>query len=480
MDWKPDKACIIPLYQQIIDYIKKNIALGKWGLGTVLPNQRQLAERFGVNRSTVVEALAELKAEGLIEGRRKGGTIVVNNTWSLLAATALPRWEEYIEKGIHRPNLKTIQVINQLEFKKGIIRLGTGELSPELYPKEKMKKILCSISDKVDALGYEEPKGASILRNIISKYLKKYGIEAEPSSILIVSGSLQALQLIALGILHPGASVLAESPSYLKSLHVFESSGMKLKGVEMDNSGAMPSSIIKNIAKRGASLFYTIPTYHNPTGILMPKHRREEVLKTCNQERLPIIEDDVYRELWLDEKPPLPLKAHDKSNSVLYLGSISKTLVPGLRIGWLVGPEAVVRRLGDIKMQTDYGASSLSQWATAEWISSGLYEEYLSELKEQLRLRRNMALESLDKYFSELASWREPSGGFYIWVTLKKAISMNKLFETCCKEGILINPGYVYDFRNNLSLRISYAYASLEELDKGLKRLSELIGGGSK
>lgn len=475
IDWKPDKSASTSLYKQIVDYIKKKISSGEWTLGSRLPTQRELAESFEVNRSTIVEALSELKAEGLIEGKSREGTIIVNNAWSLLASTPPPNWQSYVKGGIHKPNLQTIQMINELEYKRGIIRLGTGELSPELYPHEMMKTVLNNVSSKINSLGYEEPKGLLHLRQVLSQHLRKYGIKASPDSILIVSGSLQSLQLISMGILHPGSTILVERPSYIKSLSVFESSGMRLKGIEMDNYGAIPKEIIKNINNKNTSLLYTIPTFHNPTGIVMPENRRNEILDVCKKERLPIIEDDVYRELWLDEEPPKPLKSKDKSDSILYLGSISKTLAAGLRIGWLVGPEPVIERLGDIKMQTDYGSSSLSQWVLAEWISSGLYDKYILEIKEKLRIRRQVALNALDKYFSDIATWSKPKGGFYIWLTLNKRISMNKLFEKSCKEGLLINIGNIYDFSNNLNIRISYSYASLVDLERGLKKLSELI-----
>ncbi|MBI6874492.1 PLP-dependent aminotransferase family protein [Clostridium aciditolerans] len=474
INWKPNKNSSIPLYKQIVDYIKEKIATGEWSISSKLPAQRELAERFEVNRSTVVEALDELKAEGLIEGKSGGGTIIVNNTWSLLASTPPPNWQSYISSGIHKPNLSIIQAINKFEYKENMIRLGTGELSPELFPKEMMKVVLDSVGDKIESLGYEEPKGSLYLRQIISQYLKKYEINASPDSILIVSGSLQALQLISLGILHPGSAVLSEKPSYIKSLHVFQSAGMRVKGIPMDDQGIRISEIMNNLNK-ATTLLYTIPTFHNPTGIVMPQHKRNELLEVCEKARLPIIEDDAYRDLWLDTEPPLPLKAKDKNGSVLYMGTISKSLAAGIRIGWLIGPEPVIERLGDIKMQTDYGSSSLSQWALAEWISSGLYEKYLEELREKLRVRRQVALNALEKYFSDIATWNKPSGGFYIWLKLKKQISMEKLFYLCCDNGILINPGNVYDFSENLNLRISYSYSSLYDLENGLKKLSQII-----
>ncbi|WP_053954955.1 PLP-dependent aminotransferase family protein [Inediibacterium massiliense] len=475
IDWKPDKFSSDPLYKQITYYIKEKIRSGDWPMGSKLPTQRKLAEIFQVNRSTIVEALDELKAEGLIEGKSGRGTEIVNNTWSLLASISPPNWKNYIEGGTHRPNQQTIQMINKLEFDPDMIRLGTGELAPELFPKDKMKKVLTNIPDTIPSLGYLGPKGLFELRKVISEHLKKYNIHVSPSCILITSGALQALQLISIGILHEGSTIFVEKPSYIKSLHVFQSAGMKLTGLSMDQYGIEPNEIQKNRNHKTTTLLYTIPTFHNPTGIVMPMHRREKLLELCKKERLPIIEDDVYRELWLDEMPPIPLKSMDKDGSVLYLGSISKSLAPGLRIGWLVGPEPVVERLGDIKMQTDYGSSSLSQWALAEWISSGLYQEHVYEIRQNLKKRRDVAICALKKNFSHIADWNTPKGGFYIWLRLKKKISMSKLFDLAAKENLLINPGYVYDFSINQSIRISYSYASLEDLEKGIEKLAYLI-----
>ncbi|MBT2757481.1 PLP-dependent aminotransferase family protein [Mesobacillus foraminis] len=474
-DWKPNKSSSVPLHKQITDFIKEKISNGEWTIGYRLPPQRTLAQELGVNRSTVVTAYDELIAEGLIEGKSGSGTRVVNNTWNLLATAPPPDWNSYVKVGTHKPNLPTIQEINQAEFIPGIIRLGTGELSPDLIPRLTMKKVFQQLSNKEISYGYEEPKGLLPLREQISSYLKTIGISASPSSILIVSGALQALQLISIGLLHRGSAVLTEKPSYLHSINVFQSAGMHLTGIPLDKEG-IQANLVQSLKKQQkAALLYTIPSFHNPTGTLMTMERRKQLVDTCQQEQLPLIEDDVYRELWFDEHPPKPIKAFDKHGLVLYLGSLSKSLSPGLRIGWIVGPEPVVEHLADIKMQTDYGSSSLSQWAAAEWFSSGLYSKHLTEVREQLKARRDFTLNTLNRYFSDIAVWEKPTGGFYIWLRLLPSISMRKLFETALSEGILLNPGNVYDHQAEQYLRISYSFASLPELQDGLKRLSKIV-----
>ncbi|CVK19745.1 PLP-dependent aminotransferase family protein [Sporomusa sphaeroides] len=475
IDWAPNPKDSLPLYQQISEYVKNKIATGEWPINSKLPPQRTLARIFQVNRSTLTIALDELIADGLLESKLGSGTWVANNTWSLLSSTPPNNWTSYLDRGIHLPNLHTIQEINHLEFNPKVICLSTGELSPEIFPKTMMDSILRKLPDRIHALGYEEPRGLLFLREQISMYLSSFGINASPASIMIVSGALQALQLICSSLLPKESTILLEKPSYLFSLKLFQSMNMDLCGIPLDEEGMNMEPISFHKKHKNVNLLYTIPCFHNPTGITMTKERRKSIINICQKEQLPIIEDDVYRELWLDTPPPIPLKALEKEGLVLYLGSLSKSLSPGLRIGWIVGPEPVIERLADIKMQTDYGSSSLSQWAAAEWLTSGLYQTHLEEVRTQLRIRRKVACNALEAHFSDIATWQIPKGGFYIWLILNQAVSMQKLFKEALNNGLLIHPGNIYDTLSNRHLRLSYSYASLPEMENGLFRLSELI-----
>ncbi|MDM5336333.1 PLP-dependent aminotransferase family protein [Fictibacillus enclensis] len=476
--WLPVKESGIPLHQQIYDHIKLKIENGEWTVGTRIPTQRELASQFKVNRSTIVYALDELTADGLIESKVGKGTFVINNTWSLLASAPPPDWNSYVKSGVYQPNIQTIQDINQAEANPHMIRLGTGELSPDLLPHTQTKALFQQESTSPFSMGYPEPKGDPHLRELVSMYLKKKGIEASPSSILIVSGGLQGLQLISLGLLHRGSTIFHENPSYLNSVHVFQSAGMNLHGIPVDHQGMVSSSISRLKKMYNGALLYTTPSFHNPTGVLMSETRRNEVLNICTSEKLPIIEDDVYGDLYFEEPPPPPLKSKDSQGLVLYMGSMSKTLGPGLRIGWVVGPEPVINRLADIKMQTDYGSSSLSQYAVSQWLASGQYENYIKDIRQNLKNRRNFTLEILNAHFKDIATWTVPTGGFFIWLKLTASPSTEKLFKKSLQEGILLNPGTVYDRSDQQHLRLSYAYASLPQLEKGLVRVAEMIKEG--
>ncbi len=465
----------LPKYIQIIQFIKEKIGNGEWPIGSKIPSQRTLAKHFEVNRSTVITALEELTADGLIEGRMGKGTVVTNNTWTLLAKNSAPDWDQYVTSGIQQPSQKIVQEINKSESNSDLIQLSKGELSHEIFPLAAMKKMMGKVSQNIEAFGYEEPKGYLPLREALSGYLRTIGIQASSSSILIVSGALQALQLISMGLLQRGSTVYLDQPSYLYSLHVFQSAGMKLTGVPMDNDGLLPEHIHMARGERGRAILYTNPCFHNPTGILMSKKRREEILAASENAQLPIIEDDIYRELWIDEIPPDPIKTIDKNGHVLYIGSLSKTLSPGLRIGWIVGQEPVIERLSDIKMQTDYGSSSLSQRVAAEWFTSGEYQQHLEQVRSQLKVRRQLVMSLLETNLKNVATWNMPKGGFFVWVKILPSLSMKLLYTKALTKGILLNLGSIYAQEKGNYIRLSYAYASLEDLQKGIYELGLMI-----
>lgn len=470
MHWKPDRQSHLTVHVQIVEWMKTRIERGDWTVGTKLPTQRHLAAQFEVNRSTINLVLDELKADGLLESKIGSGTFVANNSWNVLLDKSQPNWQQHIEASIHKPNYHTIQLINECEQNDNIIRLGTGELSPELLPTKQIEHSLKSLSLESRAIGYSEPQGSKKLRSILCEYLKKRGIETAPENILIVSGALQALQLIAVGLLEEGAIIFQEHPSYLNSIHPFQSAGMRMIPVQRDDNLTNTLRVAK---RKRQSLFYCVPTLHNPTGRNWTIEERKALYSTCKQLQIPIIEDDVYHELLFESSSPA-LKSFDQSGQVLYVGSVSKTLSPGLRIGWIVAPEPVIQRLADIKMQTDYGSSAFSQEIVAHWIATGLYESHILQLREQLKLRATFVEEILEQQFQHIATWEKSEGGFYIWLRFNEPIVNKALFLNLLKKNVLINPGYIYDTSDLHHIRLSYAYASLEELKEGLNILMEL------
>lgn len=485
--WKPNRKSATPITEQIVQYMCAQVSSGQWPIGSRLPSQRAMAEAFEVNRSTIIAAIQELTDYGIVEGLHGAGTRIVSNTWSLMLPGA-PDWADYVASGFFKANNATIQAINRLEFAPDMARLGTGELDPRLFPKAMWQQVLTDAANEITSMGYPAPAGMPQLREAIAQHMRQVGIDCTADQVLVTSGALQALQMISVSLLSNGSTVYAESPSYIKSLQVFQSAGMKLAGIHMDDDGlnidALNATLRSDASpqyrqtSRGMeTVLYTIPTNHNPTGITMSEQRRHELIECCVANRLPIIEDGAYQDLWFEGQPPKPLKTLDNNGMVIHLGSASKALAPGLRIGWIVAPEPIVQRLADVKMQMDYGASALSQWVFARFLSSGLYDRYLESLRTTLQQRRDAALETLQRLFGSgpvQAHWNKPSGGFYIWMTFDQPMPMNKLFHWAVEAGILLNPGDIYDFEGDNSLRLSYAYTTAQEFADAAERLAQV------
>ncbi|KFI97310.1 PLP-dependent aminotransferase family protein [Bifidobacterium stellenboschense] len=510
IDWTPDRTNTTPVTEQIVDYMCGRIASGAWPIGARLPSQRALAESFGVNRSTIIAAVQELADYGIVEGRHGAGTRIVSNTWSLMLPGA-PDWADYVSSGFFKANNTTIQAINRLEFDATKTRLGTGELDPRLFPRDMWRRVASEAAAEIDALGYPPPEGLDVLREAIAAHMRDWGVDCRPGQVLVSSGALQGLQMISVSLLSAGSTVYAEAPSYIKSLQVFQSAGMRLAGVPMDGDGldadALGALLDGNgtadhtavtatrregprqpapdtpafprnrsgIIRQDGSVLYTIPTNHNPTGVTMPEQRRRTLIDACVTHRMPIIEDCAYQDLVFEGTTPRALKSYDETGMVITLGSASKALAPGLRIGWIVADERIVHRLADVKMQMDYGASTLSQWVFARFLTSGLYAEYLERLRAELRRRRDAALETLERLFAGRAHWNVPHGGFYIWLTFDEPVRMGRLFQQAADRGVLLNPGDIYDFEGDNALRLSYSYTTPEEFAGAAQIVAGLV-----
>lgn len=280
MGWQPSRKSGHTLQQQIVQWVTAQVERGDWAAGTKLPTQRQLAMQFGVNRSTVQQALDELKAIGILEAKVGSGVYVTRNSWHALLQQTQPNWQKYIETSLHKPNYHTIQLINEYEQRDDVIRLGTGELAPSLLPTEEIEASLRELSLQPKTLGYSSPQGNDQLRAAICDYVQKRGIEAEPQNVCIVSGALQALQLIAVGLLEQGSIVFQESTSYLNSVHPFQSVGMQMIGIQRDEQLAQTLSQRK---RKKQAVFYAIPTLHNPTNHVWASLEKNSYMRSAKQ-----------------------------------------------------------------------------------------------------------------------------------------------------------------------------------------------------
>lgn len=473
MEWKPDKQSGEPVYQQIIKQLERQIIDGELPPGTVLPAERALARRYGVNRGTVSAAYEELRASGLLQSLQGSGTWVSRHLWGV---QQIPNWHKYTIGGAFLPAYPLSKRIGEACFAPGIINLAKAELSTPMISALPLER-LSRIHEAGLELGYAHPKGSPKLREVLAVHLRtQYGITASPEEILVTSGAQQALHLLSLCLLSPGDAVAMEGPSYFYSLPLFISAGLRLYRLPMDDAGVLPEQIRFLHQKHKIRMVFVNPTYHNPTGIVWSESRRRQVLEICQELRLPLVEDDAYGALTLPgrAKPPLPIKAIDKSGVVLYVNSMSKTVAPGLRIGWLAGPRSVIERLADAKQQMDFGTSSISQQLAASFLDGASWSTQMERLSSYLLEQRQTMLDALEKEAGDFLSWNDPEGSFHFWCRLHRPLDEEELLEAMIREGVVCTPGSVYGAEAGW-LRLTYSWESKAGIQEGIRRLTRVL-----
>ncbi|HZG82329.1 MAG TPA: PLP-dependent aminotransferase family protein [Brevibacillus sp.] len=473
MEWKPDKQSSEPVYQQIVKHLERQIIDGELPPGTVLAAERALARRYGVNRGTVSAAYEELRASGLLQSLQGSGTWVSRHLWGV---QQIPNWHKYTNGGAFLPAYPLSKRIGEACFAPGIINLAKAELSPPMISAMPLER-LSRLHEAGLELGYAHPKGSPELREVLAVHLRtQYGITASPEEILVTSGAQQALHLLSLCLLSPGDAVAMEGPSYFYSLPLFISAGLRLYRLPMDEAGVLPEQIRSLHQKHKIRMVFVNPTYHNPTGIVWSESRRRHVLEICQELRLPLVEDDAYGALTLHgrAKPPLPIKAIDKSGVVLYVNSMSKTVAPGLRIGWLAGPRSVIERLADAKQQMDFGTSSISQQLAASFLDDTSWSAQMERLSSYLLEQRQTMLDALENEVGDFLSWNDPEGSFHFWCRLHRPLDEEELLDAMIREGVVCTPGGVYGAEAGW-LRLTYSWESKAGIQEGIRRLARVL-----
>ncbi|MFD0713415.1 PLP-dependent aminotransferase family protein [Paenibacillus sp. GCM10027626] len=472
--WKPDRQHKKPLYIQIADHLAHRIGCGEFPPGSLLPSERKLAEQLDVNRSTVILAFAELRAAGMIESRTGSGTRVSTSKWGATPKLT-PNWRRYAEGGNFLPNVPFLRRIREALLQNPqLIDFASGELAADLAPIQEITKLM-SEHQYTSYLGYDNPQGYIPLRQALVTYLSDYrGIKATESSILITSGSQQSLHLIAQCLLAPGDAIAIEDPSYNYSLPMFQSAGLRLFRLPVDEHGVQPDDIRSLYKKHRIKMVFLNPNFHNPTGTLYSEERRQQVLDAASELGLPIVEDDPFSLTAYDGSPPPPLKALDSSGSVLYIGSFSKIAASGLRIGWMVAPHSIVERLADARQQIDFGLSIIPQQVVAQFLQSAYFAPHLERLRAQLQFKRDLTIEALNSELSGLIEYAVPQGGLHLWVKLLPDIPDNKLFEEAVKKGVIFVPGSVYGSDASF-VRFTYGRAKAEEIQEGIAKFADAL-----
>lgn len=472
--WKPDRSLKIPLYQQIADNIEKRISYGEFPPGSLLLSERKLAEQLEVNRSTIILAYEELRAMGIIESRSGEGTRVSQLKWGVNPKLT-PNWHRYVEGGNFLPNVPFLRRIREaLQQNSTLIDFASGDLASDLLPNQEIKIIL-NDSPFSEHLGYDHLQGYIPLREALVQYLKDYrGIETTNSSILITSGSQQSLYLITQCLLVPGDAVAIEDPSYCYSLPMFQSAGLRLFRLPVDDKGVKAEDIKSLYKKHRIKMIFVNPNFQNPTGISIDDERRAQLLDAASHLGIPIVEDDPFSLTAYDGVPPMPLKAYDTLGSVIHIGSLSKTVASGLRIGWMVAPNSVVSRLADARQQMDYGLSVIPQRIATEFLQSPYFNPHLDRLRMNLLFKRDLIIEALRNELPDLIDFNVPSGGLHLWCSIKPKYNESKLLEECIRRGVVFVPGSVYGSDASY-VRFNYAKAKTEEITLGIAKFAEAL-----
>ncbi|OIJ44216.1 aminotransferase-like domain-containing protein [Massilia timonae] len=371
-----------------------------------------------------------------------------------------------------------IREILKITQRPEIISFAGGLPSPATFPVERMKaaydKVL-SDNGKV-ALQYGPTDGYAPLREWIAGSLSTEGSTILPEQILMTSGSQQALDLLGKVLIDEGSRVLVETPSYLGALQAFSVYRPEFKSVDTDEHGLVPSSL-EGIAQ-GARMLYALPNFQNPTGRSLSVERRQELVETCARLGVPLIEDDPYGSLSY-KGAPSPKMVAMNPDGVIYMGSFSKVLTPGIRLGYVCAPLPLVRRLELAKQAADLHTAQLTQMVVHEVVKDGFLDQHIPTIRQLYGDQCQVMLDAMQEHFPAGVSWTKPEGGMFIWVTLPQQIDAMKLLEQSLAARVAFVPGapfYANDPASN-TLRLSFVTVPPERIREGIAVLGKLIAG---
>jgi len=390
--------------------------------------------------------------------------------------------ERYAHRAAHmKPS--EIRSLFAVASRPEIVSLAGGMPNLSAIPMDMMAGIVETLikDHGQEALQYGSGQGHPQLREQICDVMALEGIKANPNDVLVTTGSQQALDLISRIFIDPGDVVLVEAPSYVGALGTFAQYEASVVHVEMDKNGLIPEALrqaIKTLRYQGRRIkfLYLIPNYQNPAGVLLPADRRTEILDICRAEKIFIVEDNPYGLLGFDRPSPNAMRAEDSEN-VIYLGSFSKTIVPGFRIGWALVPQSLKEKLVIASESSILCPSNFSQMAIASYLANQPWREQIASFCALYKVRRDAMLSALDAYFPKAATWTKPAGGFYVWVTLPPEIDTKAMVPRAIAAKVAYVPGTAFyaDGFGSWSLRLSYCYPTPERITQGVMALSKVV-----
>ena len=373
-----------------------------------------------------------------------------------------------------------------------IISFAGGLPAPDVFPNERFAEACNRVLEKhsAQALQYGATEGYTPLREMIARHTSRYGVKAKLDNVLITSGSQQALDLIGKLLINPGDRVLVEAPTYLGALQAFSAYGAEYVSVLSDNDG-LRTDLLEGPLRSGPKFMYVLPNFQNPGGTTLAEGRRHELVLLADRFGIPIIEDDPYGQLRYEGEHLTPLMVLDRENlrrdngysigNVIYLSTFSKTLAPGLRLGWIVAPPEVISKLVQLKQGMDLHTSTFVQMVAYEVARDNFLDEHIKLIRRVYGERRDVMLRALDENFPPEVTWTRPQGGLFLWVSLPEGMDCQHLFEAAIRENVAFVPGDSFYASNGHAgegrrhFRLNFSNAKPDQIREGVRRLGVAI-----
>ncbi len=457
-----------PLYQQIADGILALIEVGRLAGGTRLPTVRSLAEQLDVTPMTVQSAYSELQERSLVEAVVGRGTFVRHQ----------PPPDPVALAGEERALPQVLRDMARFERVPGVFPMAQGNGAAELRPAAAFMRCFKSLEPEAEELlGYWAPQGCASLRAEVAERLACRGIDALPDDLILTQGVTQALDLLVQVLCRPGDSVIVESPTYLGFLGILRFHDIEPLGVPLDEEGFDLGALERALRRERPRFLYTVSTHQNPTGRSMTVERRTALLNLAEQYDLLIVEDDIYRDIALVGEPPPALAAMAPPGRVVYVDGFSKSLMPGLRVGYLVPTRSMRRRLVDAHRIRTLCGPTLMQGALAEFLRRGELELHLRSVLPIYRRRLEVLLESLERSMPEGVRWTTPEGGYCVWLTLPETTPSVDAYPAALAAGVAVAPGDRFLARpdGRQYLRLSIGGIDQRRVPAAIERLAGAI-----
>ena len=464
-------------YAELANSIENQIRHGAFRVGEKLPSIRSLHLQTGLSISTVYQAFIELEKRGMVEPRQKSGYYVKPLIRGLLPPPQPPAIT-------HKP--KKVK-INNLAFAliesirdPDILQLGGALIDATLAPPKEIVSIIKTAPIKLlktNLACYEHYLGHFELRRQISKRMAAFCGSVTANAIVITNGCLEAVALSLKSITKSGDTILVESPTFPWFLQIIEDLNLNALEIPTDpQEGIDLAALEKATRLHNVKACIFIANFHNPLGFLMTNDKKKALVNFLNKHKIPIIEDDIYGELYFGPTRPQPLKAFDHEGLVLYCASFSKSIAPGFRTGW-VQPGKFFEHVIRYKMNQNICGPGLTQWALARYLQSGHYDRHLRKLRTQLKNQISNTALAIARYFPKNTKISAPQGGLTLWVQLDPNIDSLQLFHRALEKKIAILPGIICANNNNYKncLRISCGMPYTEKIDIGLQTLAAII-----